>query len=196
MLIRIYHYSKSTPIHANPCASTASRKEDFEFPFEDWSENGWKSEARPRVLMCLEDYLRPSVCPLAALNHYHVPTSHQHSAAAYHEIRGRPLYPVSSIPNQLYPIPHQSHFHSPHQPVPGPTTDTSAALATLQLRNASPAAKEAASRMLSARLLVTALNDERNACVLAHRLQTTMVSDFPQHIYLPYAHYIWSVRLF
>jgi hypothetical protein len=59
---------------------------------------------------------------------------------------------------------------------PGLSADVSAALLTLQLQHADVAAVANANRLLAARFLANALNDERNACLLRHRLQSTLVS--------------------
>jgi hypothetical protein len=59
---------------------------------------------------------------------------------------------------------------------PGLSADVSAALLTLQLQHADRAAIANANRLLAARFLANALNDERNACILRHRLQSTLVS--------------------
>jgi hypothetical protein len=60
--------------------------------------------------------------------------------------------------------------------VAAPASDISAALLTLQLQRADVAAIANANRLLAARFLANALNDERNARVLHHRLEVATVS--------------------
>jgi hypothetical protein len=87
------------------------------------------------------------------------PMSEQHLIAL------PPAYPTDAI-----------HTHFRGAQGPHPATDVSAALLMLQLQHADIAAVANANRLLAARFLANALNDERNSCVLQHRLDTTMVS--------------------
>jgi hypothetical protein len=55
--------------------------------------------------------------------------------------------------------------------------DISAALATLQLEHADISTLANANRLLAARFLAIALNEERNARLMSHRLEMAVVRD-------------------